>query len=119
MSSKKDRTSVQRLKLTDAPRTWFHWNGSEHNVETVPADIFDAWIREYVDVIEDVDTATWEIFQRWGIINAVIADHLLMLKNREDGSQILEAFSSELTSGSEEKASDENTGETASKAAGA
>ncbi len=118
MRSKRDRTDVQKLNLTDTQRTWFHWNRSDHNVAEAPPETFDAWIRDYVEEITDVDTSIWEIFQRWGIINTVIKARLLALKPREDGSQILEAFSSETEASSEEKASTENNGESASQAAG-
>lgn len=116
LNRKSDRTGVQKLNLMAAPRTWFHWNGSDYNVSAVPANIFDAWIRDYVEEIEDVDTAVWEIFQRWEIINVVIKGRLLMLQQREDGSQMLEAFSSTMDSDSEEKASDLNDDESASQA---
>jgi len=116
LNKKSDRTGVQKLNLMDTPRTWFHWNGDDYSVSAAPANVFDAWIRDYVEEIEDVDTAVWEIFQRWEIINTVIKGRLLMLQQREDGSQILEAFSSGSASEPEEKASSQNDGESASRA---
>lgn len=39
--------------------------------------MFDGWIRGFVDVIKNVDTETWDMFDRWQIVNAVLDAGLL------------------------------------------
>jgi hypothetical protein len=73
--------------------------------------VFDAWIREYVETIINVNTFLWDIFDRWQIVNAVLEGKFLVLMDQEDGTFFLcclqkqkEVFSS-IDGGTEEKTS--------------
>lgn len=103
---KSEKKSARLLNLLDAPRTWFHFNGSEQNVKEALPEVFDAWIRQYVEEITNVDVTLWEIYHRWGIINACIRGGILTLHGQEDGSQVVEEKSSESEAKVEEKTSD-------------
>lgn len=103
---KKREKGVKTLNLLDAPRTWFLYDQGVFNVKEAPPDVFDAWIRQYVEEITNVDTSFWEIFHRWGIINSCIRGGVLTLRKGDDGSQVVEAFSSGSEVKEEEKASD-------------
>lgn len=113
MNSEKRKRSVKGVKmlnLLDAQRTLFLFDQSVFNVKEARPDVFDAWIRQYVENITNVDTAFWEIYHRWGIINSCIRGGVLCLRIQDDGTQIVEAKSSGRRSESEvmaeEKASD-------------
>jgi hypothetical protein len=82
------------LALLDTMRTYFLWNKHEWNVKDAAPDVFDHWIRQFVDEIVNVDTATWEIFHRWNIINAVIDGQFLIVRKRGDGTLLVEAKAS-------------------------
>lgn len=103
---KKREKGVKTLNLLDAQRTWFLYDQGVFNVKEAPPDIFDAWIRQFVEEITNVDTSFWEIFHRWGIINSCIRGGVLTLRKGDDGSQVIEAFSSGSEVRGEEKASD-------------
>lgn len=103
---RKERKSVKTLNLLDAPRTWFLYDSGVQNVKEAQPDVFDAWIRQYVEDITNVDTSFWEIYHRWGIINSCIRGGVLRLRIQDDGSQVVEAFSSEPEVKVEEKTSD-------------
>lgn len=103
---KKEESKGKTLNLLDAHRTWFQFDGSAYSVKSAPPSVFDAWIRQYVEEITNVDTAVWEIFHRWDIINACIEDDILCLHKQGDGNQTLEEKASESEVDSEEKASD-------------
>src|SRR5205807_3894239 len=92
-------TSALLLNLLDTPQTWFRFQGNEHNVKEAPPEIFDAWISQYA-LISNVDREQWEIFHRWGVINACIRAGVLKLSQSEEKASIVEVQS-------EEKASDE------------
>ena len=94
-----ERTYVL-LTLLETPRTWFRWNDSDENVKEAPPSVFDAWISQYIEEIENVDRATWNIFQRWGAINACIRGGALRIEQSEEKASIVEVEP-------EEKASDE------------
>lgn len=85
----KQRTIVRELNLLETPVTWFNWKGSEHTVKETPAEMFDQWIRQYVDQVVNVDVSVWEIFHRWGIINACINGKFLELVDREGDGRLL------------------------------
>lgn len=101
---KKEKSSVKTLNLLDAPRTWFHFDKSVWNVKEAPPDVFDAWIRQYVENITNVNTGTWEIFHRWAIINSCIRGGVLGLRIHEDGTQVVEEKTSTTSSESEARA---------------
>lgn len=103
---KKRKKGVKTLNLLDAPRTWFLYDQGVFNVKEAPPDVFDAWIRQYVEEITNVDTSFWEIYHRWGIVNSCIRGGVLRLCPQDDGNQVLEAFSSESEVKIEEKTSD-------------
>lgn len=93
--SKQD-LSKQHLELRNAAQTWFQVDGQEYSVKNAPPAVFDAWIRQFVEEIVNVDTSTWSVFQRWNIINAVLREGLLsivdgVLKPLEDFSSSGEA----------------------------
>lgn len=92
---KKSETTVKTLNLLDARQTWFLSNGSEYNVREAPPEVFDVWIRQHVEEIVNVDTARWEIYDRWFIINACIEEDVLYLRPMGDGNQSLEEKSSD------------------------
>ena len=110
------QANTRQLKLMETPRTLFLWNEQEQNVKDTPATLFDAWIRQYVDTIVNVDIETWEIFHRWQVINAVRRGQLLTLRDREDGTLILEEKASTSEAKSEAFSSEAMSNETASEA---
>lgn len=64
--------------------------------------MFDGWIRQFVDIIKNVDTETWDMFDRWQIVNAVLDAQLLMFNGdvleRKKNLPTSEANSEEKTS---------------------
>lgn len=68
--------------------------------EALP-EVFDAWIRQYVEEIANVDTTLWEIYHRWGVINACIRGGILSLRDLEDGRKVVEEKTSKLEAKSE------------------
>lgn len=60
-------------------------DGKKHNVKDASPEIFDAWVRDYVEEIQGVDTAVWQIFHRWNIINDLLKGEFLDLVQYEDG----------------------------------
>lgn len=103
---KREKKNVKLLNLLDAQKTWFLFDESVFNVKEAPPDVFDTWIRQYVEEIANVDTAFWEIYHRWGIINSCIRGGVLTLRSQGDGSQIVEEKVSVSEVQVEEKASD-------------
>ena len=112
MTKRRERTEVL-LNLMDAPQTSFRWNGKEENVAKASPETFDAWISQYVEEITDVDRATWEIFDRWEIINDFIRKGVLAVQTVEEKASIVEL---EMESDSEAFSSTENSDKPASDA---
>jgi len=98
--------TLNYMHLANVGQTFFTWNGQKYSVQSAPPDVFDQWIREVVDRIVNVDTATWEIFHRWQIVNAAISGKFLLLSEASDG-----CFSIELRRIQEEKSSQGATAE--------
>lgn len=82
--------SNQHLDLKNVDRTYFRTptNGQKYSVMDAPAPEFDAWIMQFVESIENVDRTTWDIFQRWNIINAVIMEGLLIIVHLASGDKL-------------------------------
>ena len=51
--------------------------------------MFDAFIAEVVEEIVNVDRTTWDIFDRWNVINACLEADVLLLTELPDGSLLL------------------------------
>jgi hypothetical protein len=97
------------LALRKTAVTSFTWQNEKHNVRQAEASIFDAWIRQYVETISDVDTTTWDKFHRWQIINTVLQAGLLFVVEEEDGTCSLRARQdSEVKSSAVELAGSDN-----------
>ncbi len=71
------------LELRKVGQTFLTFNGQRYSVEAAPPEIFDQWIRQFVNTILNVDTFLWDIFDRWQIINAVLDGGFLTLENGE------------------------------------
>ena len=80
--------SSNHLELRKTGQTFFRWNGQKHSVKDAPPDIFDQWIRQFVDKIVNVDTDKWNVFQRWNIINAVLNNGLLVIVHLQSGDKL-------------------------------
>ena len=52
-------------------------------VKECPADIFDAFVSQYDDDIRNVDRQKWSIFQRWRMINFLIEQGVLEVRDRQ------------------------------------
>lgn len=81
--------SENYLKLVRVNQTLFRWQEKEQTVLDASPEVFDDWIRQYVEQIENVDTLTWPIHHRWNIINDVLQAGLLTLQERADGVDML------------------------------
>lgn len=66
--------------------TFFVWQNAKHNVRQAPPEIFDQWIRQYVEEIIDVNTQIWDKFDRWGIINEILKGGFLILFDEQNGT---------------------------------
>lgn len=96
------------LKLQQVSQTFLTWQSERYSVKDAPPDVFDAWIRQYVETILNVDTFQWDIFDRWQIINAVLDVGILVIHSdtlEHPSIQLSEEKSSELIVSSEEKSS--------------
>lgn len=104
--NKLDSFKGHHLELKNVSRTYFHSeDDKKHTVLDAPANIFDAWIAQFVETIENVDRASWDIFQRWNIINAVLAEGLLCVVGLSDGDHLERMNVIPLEAKPEEKAS--------------
>jgi hypothetical protein len=77
------------MALNQAVKTLFTWQGQSYNVRQAPAPVFDGWVRQYVEEIQDVDTGEWDIYDRWNIVNALLQGKFLFLVAGESGSSVL------------------------------
>ncbi len=87
--SKRD---LSYLPLRDVVKTQFETQNATYTVKDAHPDIFDSWIRQYVEEIQNVNTAIWTVFQRWNIINELLKERIVKLLPTEEGYK-LEAIS--------------------------
>jgi hypothetical protein len=74
-------------------------------VVDAPAPMFDAFMAQVYEDITDIDRQTWDIYDRWDIINDALAYGDMALLPAPDGTLVLEvAQPEEKPSGAEEKA---------------
>lgn len=88
MSNAGYQSSPAYLALPDILRLSFPLNGQNLNAKQAQASDFHAFIGQFVEEFEDVDTNIWPIHLRWRAINACLADGLLSLVEVEDGFQL-------------------------------
>lgn len=94
------------LELKKTVATSFVWQNEKHNLRNAPPLVFDEWIRQYVEIIKNVDTQEWDIFDRWQIVNAVLAEGIIEVVDADNGT-----FSLREVREAEEKTSSERTSE--------
>jgi hypothetical protein len=80
--------SLKRFDLKTVAAASFIWEGERYTVRHAPIQVFDTWVRQYVETIEDVDTQIWDIFDRWGIVKALLQGNFLTL-SQENGTSML------------------------------
>ena len=108
----KSKKRENYLELAKVDQTFLIYEKQKYSVEAVPPDVFDKWIRQFVETIINVDTFLWDIFDKWQIINAVLEGQFLTMKDQGDGTFLLqskhesEEKASEAPEQSEEKASE-------------
>ena len=79
------QSSRTYLALPDILRLSFRLGEQTLNVKQAPASEFHAFISEFVEAFEDVDTSIWPIHQRWRVINACLAGGIFALSEVADG----------------------------------
>jgi hypothetical protein len=79
---------LNHLELRKIGQTFFHWNRQKYSVRDAPPQIFDQWIRQFVESIVNVDIEKWDSFQRWNIINAVLNNGLLVIAQLQSGDKL-------------------------------
>ena len=79
------QSSRTYLALPDILRLSFRLGEQAVNVKQAPASEFHAFISEFVEEFEEVDTSIWPIHQRWRVINACLAGGILTLSEVADG----------------------------------
>lgn len=89
--------SLKRFDLKTVAAASFDWAGHRYTVRQAPSSIFDTWVRQYVETIEDVDTEAWDIFDRWGIVKALLQGNFLTLA-QEGGTSVLKGRAEEKSS---------------------
>lgn len=67
------------LSLKQAATTFLTWQGEQFSVRQAPAKVFDLWVRQFVEQIEDVNIEEWDIYDRWNIINELLKGGFLVL----------------------------------------
>lgn len=77
------------LALKNTAITFFRWQDERYSVRLSQASVFDAWVRQYVEEIVNVDTAEWDIYDRWDIVNELLKGGFLVLEEEERGTFIL------------------------------
>ncbi|SRR5579875_3342854 len=82
------QSSPTYLALPDILRLSFPLNGQNLNAKQAQASDFHAFISQFVEEFEDVDTNVWPVHLRWRAINACLAGGLLKLLEVEDGFQL-------------------------------
>lgn len=89
-------TSLDKNAAT-VERTFLVFNEQKHSVKNAPPKVFDSWVSQFVKKISDVDRDEWEPFQRWQIINELLAGKFLVLR-LESGTFFLRSKAEEKSS---------------------
>lgn len=77
------------LALKHTTITFYRWQEERYSVRLSVATVFDAWVRQYVEEIVNVDTVEWDIYDRWGIVNELLRGGFLVLAEEEGGTFLL------------------------------
>lgn len=93
----KQGLSKPRFDLKTVAAASFEWEGKWYTIRQAPAPVFDVWVRQFVEQIEDVNTEQWDIFDRWGIVKALLNEKFLVL-TQDDGSSKLRGRAEETNS---------------------
>jgi hypothetical protein len=99
--------SLKRFDLKTVAASSFDWEGQSHTVRQAPSSVFDTWVRQYVEEIEDVNTELWDIFDRWGIIKALLNEGYLTL-TQENGTSMLKGRAEVKSSATQTELADEH-----------
>jgi len=68
------------LSLAEVKGTSLSFQEQKFTVKECPVDIFDAFVSQYDDDIRQVDRQKWSIFQRWRMINFLIEQGVLEVR---------------------------------------
>ncbi len=80
-SSKQQATKLVEVIPLQAIKTIsLSFQEQAHTILDCPVDVFDTFVSQYTEV-EDVNRQVWSSFQRWRVINFLLADGALEVEN--------------------------------------